>query len=104
MIELVIQKITEIAAFLSAFAGIVAALVMLQVTRKFGTGLVASGYRYIAFGVLFIGIAMVIDAISLVLGLQGDLIPLVRTMLLAIGTYVIVIGTKNTADRLEKLR
>ncbi|MBI4039209.1 hypothetical protein HY388_00065 [Candidatus Daviesbacteria bacterium] len=102
--ELIVQKIIEVAAFLSAFAGIVAALVMFQVTKKFGTGLVASGYRYIAFGVLFIGVAMVIDAISLVLGLQGDYISLFKAILLAIGTYIIVIGTKNTADRLEKLR
>jgi hypothetical protein len=48
--------IIEAGAFISAFAAIVAAVIMLKVTKKFGTGILSSGFRAISFGVFFIAL------------------------------------------------
>jgi hypothetical protein len=101
----------EAGAFISTMAALVAAIIMLRVTRKFGTGILASGFRSISFGVLFIALGILIDAVQSYLQVQDfaglqhfvTIILLVKLVLYVIGTYIIVIGSKRTGDKLESL-
>ena len=101
----------EAGAFISTMAALVAAVIMLRVTRKFGTGILASGFRSISFGVLFIALGILIDAVQSYLQVQDftglqqfvTVILLVKLVLYVIGTYIIVIGSKRTGDKLESL-
>lgn len=100
-------------SFIAAFAAIAAGFVMASVTKKFGTGILASGFKTNSLGVFFIALGIIIDAANsyLVIGGYAAVIPQVMTvgMLLAkevcfvIGTYIIVIGSKKTGDKLESL-
>lgn len=95
-------------SFVAAFAGLAAAVIMYQVTKKFGSGILAAGFKSIALGVLFIALAIIIDAINSYLQLTYNNIFSVSVFLIkgacfVIGTYIIVIGTKKTADKLESL-
>lgn len=98
-----LPKLIEMAAIISALAGISAALIMKKVTRHFGTGIVATGYRFTAGGVAFIGLAMFIESIIQYLQLSLPILTLAKEILLVAGTYIIVIGTKLTADKLDNL-
>jgi hypothetical protein len=101
----------EAGALISTLAAIVAAVIMLRVTKKFGTGILASGFRSISFGVLFIAIGILVDAIQSYLQVVSlsslqqivTILLLVKLTLYVIGTYIIVIGSKKTGDRLESL-
>jgi len=101
----------EAGALISTLAAIVAAVIMLRVTKKFGTGILASGFRSISFGVLFIALGILVDAVQSYLQTGTSIIPqqfitillLVKLTLYVIGTYIIVIGSKKTGDRLESL-
>jgi len=95
-------------ALISVLAGIAAAIIMFQVKNKFGTGVLAVGFKYISFGVLFIAFGILIDSVQSYMQLSGNL-PVGFALLLAkdacfvIGTYIIVIGSKKTGDKLESL-
>lgn len=90
--------------FIAAFAGATAALVMLSITKKLGLGVLAASFRSISWGVIFIAGALVVEAVAFYLGLQNEaLLTLIKTGLLILGTYIIVIGAKNTADKLENV-
>jgi hypothetical protein len=101
----------EAGAFISTMAAFVAAVIMLRVTRKFGTGILASGFKAISFGVLFIALGILVDAIQSYLQINNfsgvqqfvTIILLVKLVLYVIGTYIIVIGSKKTGDKLESL-
>lgn len=101
----------EAGALISAFAAIVAAAIMFQVTKKFGTGILASGFKEISLGVFFIALGILVDAVQSYLTTVNfapieDLITLlliVKLLLFVIGTYIIVIGSKKTGDKLESL-
>jgi hypothetical protein len=101
----------EAGAFISTMAALVAAVIMLRVTRKFGTGILASGFKSISFGVLFIALGILVDAVQSYLQVEGftgigqfiTIILLVKLVLFVIGTYIIVIGSKKTGDKLESL-
>lgn len=101
----------EAAALISAFAAIVAAVIMSRVTKKFGTGILASGFKAISFGVFFIALGILVDAIETYLQ-SANFAPLeqfitiiiaVKLFLFVLGTYIIVIGSKKTGDKLETL-
>ncbi|MDP3998661.1 MAG: hypothetical protein Q8P89_03530 [bacterium] len=98
-----LEKIIEMAALIAALAGISAAIIMKKVTSHFGTGIVATGYRYSAAGVALISLAMLIEAVLKYLQIQGGVFALTKEILLVLGTYTIVIGTKITADKLDNL-
>lgn len=98
-------------ALISAFAAIVAAILMSRVTKKFGTGILASGFKAISFGVFFIALGIMVDAIQSYLQ-NANFAPIeqfvtvlifVKLALFVIGTYIIVIGSKKTGDKLESL-
>lgn len=100
-------------SFISAFAAMAAGIVMESVTKKFGTGILASGFKTNSIGVFLIAFGILIDAVETYIQLSGyaTLLPtIIPTILLIIkyiffvlGTYVIVIGSKKTGDKLETL-
>ena len=56
--------IIEGASLVAALASIAAGVIMASVTKKFGTGILASGFKTISVGVLFIAVAIIIDAVQ----------------------------------------
>jgi hypothetical protein len=103
----------EAGALIATLAAIAAAVIMLRVTKKFGTGILASGFKSISFGVLFIALGIFADAVQNYLQTGASTIPIiqqivttilfVKLILYVIGTYIIVIGSKRTGDNLESL-
>lgn len=100
---LTLEKIIEIAAVISVLAGISATIIMKKITSHFGTGIVATGYRYTAGGVAMISLAVLIEAVLKFLQIQEGIFTLTKEIVLVLGTYIIVIGTKLTADKLDNL-
>lgn len=108
-----VTVVIEAGSFIAAFAAITAGFVMAQVTKKFGTGILASGFKTNSLGVLFIAIGIIVDAVSSYMSVSGyeSLLPstvplailLVKEACFVIGTYIIVIGSKKTGDKLESL-
>ena len=103
-----ISIIIESGAFVSTFAAIVAGAIMLQVTKKIDTGILAKGFKTVSVGVIFLAFGILIDTIQTYF--QISQIPYAPTWLLifkdflfVVGTYVIVIGVKTTGDKLENL-
>lgn len=95
-------------SFVAVFAAIVAGVLMAQVTKKFGTGILASGFKSISFGVFFIAAGILIDAVQSYFAISSAfelsvVLLLVKEALFVIGTYIIVIGSKKTGDKLESL-
>lgn len=105
--------LVEAGSFMSAFAAITAGIVMASLTKKFGTGILASGFKTNSWGVFFIALGIIVDAVSSYLTVSGyasilpSFIPiailLVKEACFVIGTYIIVIGSKKTGDKLESL-
>jgi len=101
--------VIQIASFASSFAGIAAGIIMANVTRKFGTrGILAHGSRSITIGIILIASGITTDSFASYMLVFNN--PTVNTVLLilkeaffVVGTYVIVIGSKKTADKLETL-
>lgn len=98
----------EAASFVSAFAAIVAAIIMALFIRKFVSGILSLGFKTIGIGIFVIALAIIVDAVEIyVQALQNpssvSILLVVRQALFVIGTYVIVIGSKNMGDKLEKL-
>ena len=95
-------------SFIAAFAAIAAAVIMYQVTKKFGSGILAHGFKTIGTGVLFIAMGIIIDAINSYLQISYSSVYSVGVFVIkgscfVIGTYTIVIGSKRTIDKLENL-
>ncbi|HEX7042221.1 MAG TPA: hypothetical protein VF189_03135 [Patescibacteria group bacterium] len=109
----IITILVEAGSFIAAFAAISAGIVMASVTKKFGTGLMASGFKTNSLGVFFIALGIIIDAVNSYLQVSGygSLLPefvplailLAKEASFVIGTYIIVIGSKKTGDKLESL-
>ena len=102
--------IIEAGSFIAALASIAAGVIMANVTKKFGTGILAKGFKTISIGVLFIAAAMIIDAAQSYLEVGSLSVTSLNLILLVakvpffiIGTYLIVIGIKKTGDKLESL-
>lgn len=100
--------LAQIASFAASFSGIAAGIIMSNVTKKFGTGILAYGFRAIAIGIIFIGAGIITDAFATYMLVFNS--PVINTILLilkevffVVGAYVIVIGSKKTADKLETL-
>lgn len=103
MSTIIVQAISLVAAV----AAIVAGVLMANVTKKFGTGILASGFKTISLGVFFIAGGIIIDAINSYLQVNNAtvsvIIILFKYAFFVAGTYIIVIGSKKTGDKLESL-
>ncbi len=100
--------IVEGASFVAAFAAVTAAFIMYQVTKKFGSGILASGFKTISGGVLFLALGIIIDALDSYFLLSysnifSAMVFLIKGLCFVAGTYIIVIGSKRTADKIETL-
>lgn len=99
--------IAQAGSFIAAFAAITAGVIMSSVTKKFGTGILASGFKSISIGVIFIAMGIIIDAVNSYLQLSTNIysvaVLIIKEALFVIGTYIIVIGSKSTGDKLESL-
>ncbi|MCL5435297.1 MAG: hypothetical protein M1405_02825 [Patescibacteria group bacterium] len=100
----------EGSSFVSVLAGIAAGFIMVGVTKKFGSGILASGFKSIAVGIFFIAGGILVDALESYLQVSGftsvsftNILLLIKAPLFIIGTYIIVIGSKRTGDKLESL-
>jgi hypothetical protein len=100
----------EGSSFVSVLASIAAGIIMTQVTKKFGSGILASGFKSIAIGIFFIAAGILVDAVESYLQVSGstnsnvtNILLLIKAPLFIIGTYIIVIGSKKTGDKLESL-
>jgi hypothetical protein len=97
-------------SFVSVLASITAGIIMTKVTKKFGSGILASGFKSIAIGIFFIAAGILVDAAESYLQVSGftnsnvtNILLLIKAPLFIIGTYIIVIGSKKTGDRLKSL-
>lgn len=95
-------------SFIAAFAAIAASVIMYQVTKKFGSGILAHGFKTIGTGVLFIAMGIIIDAVNSYLqisysSIYSVIVFIIKGSCFVIGTYTIVIGSKRTIDKLENL-
>ncbi len=100
--------LVEGVSFVAAFAAVSAAGIMYQVTKKFGSGILAAGFKSISAGVLFLALGIIIDALNSYFllsynNIYSALIFLIKGICFVTGTYIIVIGSKHTADKLENL-
>ena len=100
--------LVEGVAFIAAFAAVTGAAIMYQLTRKFGSGIITSCFKSISSGILFIALGIIIDALSSYFLLSTNnvysvLIFLIKGASFVVGTYIIVIGSKRAADKLELL-
>lgn len=101
-----ISVLIESASFIAAIAGIAAAIVMANIKKKFGSGILASGFKTISAGVLILAFGIIFDAINTYIQLAGIIvigIVILKEVLFVTGTYIIIVGTKTTADKLESL-
>lgn len=94
--------------FVSAFAALTAAIIMYQVKEKSGVGILSRGFRSIARGVFFIALGIITDALISYSQISGVTVVflashVLKGVLFVIGTYIIVIGSKRTVERLEAL-
>lgn len=105
--EKLLTILVQAGSFIAAFAGIAAAVIMSSVTKKFGTGILATGFKNISWGVLFIALGIILDAANSYVQLKGSIffaaLIIVKELFFVVGTYIIVIGSKNTGDKLESL-
>lgn len=104
----ILQILVNGVSFIAAFAAITAAFIMYQVTKKFGSGIIAHGFKTIGTGVLFIALGIIIDAFNNYLQISYTNVFSVAVFLIkggcfVVGTYIIVIGSKKTIDKLENL-
>lgn len=95
-------------SFVAVFAAIVAGVLMAQVTKKFGTGILATGFKSISVGVFFIAAGILIDSVESYFSISSAfelsvVLLLIKEALFVVGTYIIVIGSKKTGDKLESL-
>lgn len=98
----------EVGSFIAVFAAIVAGVLMAQVTKKFGTGILATGFKSISVGVFFIAAGILIDAVESYVTISNAfelsvILLIIKEALFVTGTYIIVIGSKKTGDKLESL-
>lgn len=97
-----------IASFMASFSAIAAGLIMVNVTKKFKTGILSYGFKSVAIGIIFIAFGITIDSLgTYVLVFKDPVLDIVLLILkeasFVIGAYIIVIGSKRTADKLQTL-
>lgn len=98
----------ETASFISAFAAIVASIIMARFLRRFVTGILAMGFKTIGIGIFVVAVGIIIDAVEIYVQAINspttlNILLVIRQIFFVIGTYIIVIGSKSMGDKLEVL-
>ena len=99
---------TQAGSFIAGFAAIAAGIIMMGVKKRFGTGILASGFNFIALGVLALAAGIILDVLQNYIQSASNsaiasFILLLKEFLFVVGTYLIAIGSKRTGDKLESL-
>lgn len=95
-------------SFIAVIAAFASTIIMYQMTKKFGSGILARGFKMIGTGVLFIAFGIGIDVFDLNFYLGSnvyytDILIILKGISFVIGTYIIVIGSKKMIDKIEDL-
>jgi hypothetical protein len=103
-----ISVLTEAASFIAAFAAITSAIIMARFIKKFATGILATGFKTIGIGIFVLALGIIVDAINIniqTLESPQILITLlvIKQVFFVVGSYIIVIGSKNMGDKLEMM-
>ena len=103
-----ISVLTEAASLIAAFAAIASAIIMARFIKKFATGILATGFKTIGIGIFILALGIIVDAINIniqTLESPQILITLlvIKQVFFVIGSYIIVIGSKNMGDKLEMM-
>jgi hypothetical protein len=104
-IVIIFIKATSLVA---AFAAIMATIIISRFLNKFATGILAMGFKTIGIGIGIIALGIVIDTIQIYIQAVSNssalsLLLIVRQIFFVLGTYVIIIGSKNMGDKLAEL-
>lgn len=94
--------------FIASFASIVAAFLMFSLKKKIGTGILAAGFKNIAFGTILLALGIIVDTITSYFilsynSLLSSSIFLLKGLLFVVGAYTIVIACKKMIDNLESI-
>ena len=98
----------EVASLVAAFAAIIATIIMSQFLNKFATGILAMGFKTIGIGIGIIALGIVINTIQIYIQAVSSssalsLLLIVQQIFFVLGTYIIIIGSKNMGDKLAEL-
>lgn len=98
----------QISSFIASFAGIAAGIIISNVTKKIGTGILSFGFRSIAIGIIFISSGIITDSLATYMLVFNSppiniILLVLKEMFFVVGTYIVVIGSKKTADKLKNL-
>jgi len=98
----------EVVSLVAALAAIIATIITSQFLNKFATGILAMGFKTIGIGIGIIALGIVIDTIQIYIQIASNssalsLLLIVRQIFFVLGTYVIIIGSKNMGNRLSEL-
>jgi ethanolamine transporter EutH len=79
---------------------------MARFIKKFATGILATGFKTIGIGIFVLALGIIVDAINIniqTLESPQILITLlvIKQVFFVVGSYIIVIGSKNMGDKLE---
>ena len=100
-----ITLIIQIASGIAALAAIAASVYMSRLTKKFGTGILGSGFKTISTGVIFIAAGILIDALIAYIQLHEGVLAVIALIgkyaFFVAGTFIIVLGSKRTGDKME---
>ena len=99
--------IVESGLFIAALAAVAASFMIAAIRKKFKNRVVASVFRTVSIGLLFIAGGIILDAVNSYFQISDALavigILLGKEIFFLIGTYIIVIGMKKTGDKLASL-
>jgi len=93
--------------FIASFAALTAGIIMSKTTKRIGAGSLEGGFKIISWGVFLIALGILVDALNSYMQISGNIIStlllLVKEAFFVVGTYIIVIGSRKTVDKLESL-
>lgn len=93
---------------MASFSAIAAGVIMVGVSKKFKTGILSYGFKSVAIGIILIAFGITIDSLSTYLlafknSTLDTILLILKEATFVIGAYIIVIGSKRTADKLQTL-
>lgn len=107
MNSLPLAIITQAGYFIAVFAAIAAAFIMSTVTKKFGGGILALGFKIMSGGIVLITLGIIIDALlyyfQVSSGALSTSLVILKEIFFVTGAYTVVIGSKKTVDQLKNL-
>ena len=106
--QAITSTLIEVVSLIAALSAIIATIITSQFLNKFATGILAMGFKTIGIGIGIIALGIVIDTIQIYIQITSNssalsLLLIVRQIFFVLGTYIIIIGSKNMGNRLAEL-